>query len=907
MRTQSNYMGKAKLQKKVLTTIMTGFLFAGISNTALAENVSVPDSKTDGQTIGAGNTAAGDGWSVEVGSDNNKSVYSVGDKNAISLRDNATIHIKKNAVVTNAANRNIGNFGTGANTIEVRSGSKITVDGTVQKYGQQNMGEAINVHGGGNTIVVNGSVIAEKSAAIWFQDWTGTGNDSRNSVINNGLIQRTDGGNVIGTSGGNGIDFTNNGTVNGSLFFAKGDDNLTFMPGSNVTGNIDGGGGKNKLNLDGGNDKVGGTLNGAIKNFTSLTKKGTGLWEITGPMQGFDTVDVQQGTLGLSGNNDGFTGKITVRKDASLSAKAESLPVNHPVNGNVGNIDLTNGGTLIFEQDDNGSYQGQIIGDGSVIKTGSGIVALRPDAGANTYSGVTTIDGGGLAISSQDALGTNSDLTINNGSLTAEANLTIDKRINLASAEANKTAVIDTNGHNVTAAGVLNGVVDSGTFIKIGAGTLTAANNDNSFAGNVEVAGGALQIDGSGSKNFTGKIRVLHEAFLQGSGKVAGDVVNAGWLAPGSYNDKFGTFTVGGNYTGQPGGKLSIYSVLGGDASPTSKLVVEGDTEGSPTNIRVINQNGSGGYTDKGILVVDVRGKSDPNAFTLAFDLANKTGADLILATDPDSDRLGVAVRGRDGRFQVLTGNQIGSILIHYILSTRNEHRTLPGNGLVVRSIVSTRMADAICAYYGVELREVLTGFRFISEQIAESLETKEHTFLFGFEESYGFLSGCFSRDKDAICAAMLLAEAATVYELQGRNLYDVLQEMYAKYGFYGEAVKSYTLKGKEGLEKIAGAMRALRADKIAQFGGVRVVKSEDIQTGTITYPDGREEKCPLPKSNVLRYFTEGDGWLCVRPSGTEPKLKLYIGAKGSSEAELKAELSRLMTAADGMISELLK
>ena len=632
MRTQSNYMGKAKLQKKVLTTIMTGFLFAGISNTALADNVSVPDSKNDGQTIGAGNTAAGDGWSVEVGSDNNKSVYSVGDKNAISLRDNATIHIKKNAVVTNAANRNIGNFGTGANTIEVRSGSKITVDGTVQKYGPQNMGEAINVHGGGNTIVVNGSVIAEKSAAIWFQDWTGTGNDSRNSVINNGLIQRTDGGNVIGTSGGNGIDFTNNGTVNGSLFFAKGDDNLTFMPGSNVTGNIDGGGGNNKLTLDGGSDKVGGTLDGAIKNFTSLTKTGTGLWEITGPMQGFDTVDVQQGGLGLSGNNDGFTGKITVRKDASLSAKAESLPVNHPVNGNVGNIDLTNGGTLIFEQDDNGSYQGQIIGNGSVIKTGSGIVTLRPDAGANTYSGVTTIDGGGLAISSQDALGTNSDLTINNGSLTAEADLTIDKRINLASAEANKTAVIDTNGHNVTAAGVLNGVVDSGTFIKIGAGTLTAANNDNSFAGNVEVAGGALQIDGSGSKNFTGKIRVLHEAFLQGSGKVAGDVVNAGWLAPGSYTDKFGTFTVGGNYTGQPGGKLSIYSVLGGDASPTSKLVVEGDTEGSPTNIRVINQNGSGGYTDKGILIVDVQGKSDPNAFTLAYDYKQPDGTAAVAA-----------------------------------------------------------------------------------------------------------------------------------------------------------------------------------------------------------------------------------------------------------------------------------
>ena len=148
---------------------MTGFLFAGISNTALADNVSLPDSKTDAQTIGAGNTASGDDWSVEVGSDNNKSVYSVGDKNAISLRDNAVIHIKKNAVVTNEANRNIGNFGTGANTIEVRSGSKITVDGTVQKYGPQNMGEAINVHGGGNTIVVNGSVILKKARRSGFR------------------------------------------------------------------------------------------------------------------------------------------------------------------------------------------------------------------------------------------------------------------------------------------------------------------------------------------------------------------------------------------------------------------------------------------------------------------------------------------------------------------------------------------------------------------------------------------------------------------------------------------------------------------------------------------------------------------------------------------------------------------
>ena len=295
-------------------------------------------------------------------------------------------------------------------------------------------------------------------------------------------------------------------------------------------------------------------------------------------------------------------------------------------------------------------------------------------------------------------------------------------------------------------------------------------------------------------------------------------------------------------------------------------------------------------------------------ALKLGLELATKTGADLMLATDPDADRVGIAMKCPDGSYELVSGNEMGVLLLDYICAGRIEKGTMPKNPVAVKSIVSTPLADAVAKHYGVEMRNVLTGFKWIGDQIANLEAAGEvDRFIFGFEESYGFLSGCFSRDKDAICAAMLLAEAATVYDFQCESLYDVLQEIYEKYGFYGEAVKSYTLKGKEGLEKIAGAMRALRADKIAQFGGVRVVKSEDIQTGTITYPDGREEKCPLPKSNVLRYFTEGDGWLCVRPSGTEPKLKLYIGAKGSSEAELKAELSRLMTAADGMISELLK
>lgn len=296
----------------------------------------------------------------------------------------------------------------------------------------------------------------------------------------------------------------------------------------------------------------------------------------------------------------------------------------------------------------------------------------------------------------------------------------------------------------------------------------------------------------------------------------------------------------------------------------------------------------------------------DPNAFTLAIKLANEVGANLILGTDPDSDRLGAAVRQEDGSFKVLTGNQIGSILIHYILSTKAERGVLPENGLVVKSIVSTRMADAICAKYGVEIRDVLTGFRFISEQIDWCEKTGEKTFLFGFEESYGFLAGSFARDKDAICAAMLLGEAAVYYGQQGKTLYDVLLEMYGIYGYFGESVKSYTLKGKAGLEKIAAAMESMRKDKLWELAGIKVTTFEDLSAGTVEYACGKSDKTTLPKSNVLRCYFEGGAWLCIRPSGTEPKLKLYIGANAENQEALDALLGRLMAAADAHISGLL-
>ena len=283
----------------------------------------------------------------------------------------------------------------------------------------------------------------------------------------------------------------------------------------------------------------------------------------------------------------------------------------------------------------------------------------------------------------------------------------------------------------------------------------------------------------------------------------------------------------------------------------------------------------------------------DPNAFTLAFKLAEEKKADVIIGTDPDSDRLGVAVRKHDGTWAVLTGNQIGSILLYCLLTAKKEAGILPQNGLVVKSLVSTPLADAICASFGVDIREVLTGFRFISEQIAECEAKHEHTFLFGFEESFGFLAGGFSRDKDAICAAMLVAEGCTLFKEQGLTLYDVLQKIYATYGYYKEKTVSYTLEGKAGIEKIQGAMKKLQADPPKAIGGQAVVKYVDYNDSAAT---------GLPKSNVLRWTLADGSWAIARPSGTEPKLKIYSGVRGASDADADSKLAALSAAMDELL-----
>ena len=271
--------------------------------------------------------------------------------------------------------------------------------------------------------------------------------------------------------------------------------------------------------------------------------------------------------------------------------------------------------------------------------------------------------------------------------------------------------------------------------------------------------------------------------------------------------------------------------------------------------------------------------------FDLAREMADRVNADLVMATDPDSDRLGCLVRTGEDGYRVLTGNQIGCLLMSYILEGKKQTGNLPANGAVIRSIVSTSLADAIAKSYGMICVHVLTGFKFIAEKIARYEETGEHTFLFGFEESYGFLSGNFVRDKDAVIASMLLAECASFYYEKGMTLYEGLQEIYAKYGWYVEKNASITLYGKDGIAKMQQLMADLRKNPPKEIGGMAV---EAVTDYLEDIPD-------FTHSNVL-FYTLGDGhWACVRPSGTEPKIKVYVCTHAKDEKAADTQADRLL------------
>ena len=271
-------------------------------------------------------------------------------------------------------------------------------------------------------------------------------------------------------------------------------------------------------------------------------------------------------------------------------------------------------------------------------------------------------------------------------------------------------------------------------------------------------------------------------------------------------------------------------------------------------------------------------------AFELGLKLAKEIDADLVLATDPDADRLGVRVKDKDGVYHTLTGNMSGCLLADYEIGQRKALRGLPDDGYLIKTIVTSNMADAIAKEYHAGLIEVLTGFKYIGQQILGFETTGKGNYLFGFEESYGCLIGTHARDKDAIVATMALCEAAAYYKTQGKTLWDAMVDMYEKYGYYKDDIQSITLKGIEGLQKIQEILETLRENPPTEFGGYKVLKARDYQTDTIKdLASGEVTSTGLPASNVLYYDLTDDAWLCVRPSGTEPKVKFYYGIKGTS------------------------
>lgn len=282
-------------------------------------------------------------------------------------------------------------------------------------------------------------------------------------------------------------------------------------------------------------------------------------------------------------------------------------------------------------------------------------------------------------------------------------------------------------------------------------------------------------------------------------------------------------------------------------------------------------------------------------AFTLAIRQAQEQDADLIIGTDPDADRVGAVVKNNRGEYVVLTGNQSGALLVNYVLSQLKERGQLPANGVVVKTIVTSEMGADIAKAHGADVIDTLTGFKYIGEKMTEFERTGSHAFLFGYEESYGYLTGMYARDKDAVVAAMLIAEAAAYYKHQGKTLYDVLLELYAEYGTYLEGLESRTLKGLDGVQKIGAIMDSFRSAPPAEAGGVKIAEVLDYSIGL----DG------LPKENVLKYLLEDGSWFTLRPSGTEPKIKVYFAVRGESQQAageaLDALRSSVMERVDAM------
>ena len=299
---------------------------------------------------------------------------------------------------------------------------------------------------------------------------------------------------------------------------------------------------------------------------------------------------------------------------------------------------------------------------------------------------------------------------------------------------------------------------------------------------------------------------------------------------------------------------------------------------------------------------VQMPNPEQPDALALGIKLADKISADVVIGTDPDCDRMGVAVRDDKGEFVLLTGNQIGALLLDYILLRHKERGDLPANGAVVKTIVTTNLADKIAKSYGMTVYDVLTGFKFIGEKIKEWEGSGKHTFMFGYEESYGYLSGTHARDKDAVVASMLFSEMVCYYQYIGKKLYDRLQEIFEKYGYFAETSKSFAFKGLDGMQKMADIMEKARKEYFDEFAGIKTVSKLDFKKRVEVFADGKTVPITLPETNVIKYTLGNDEWVCIRPSGTEPKLKVYVSVNAKSAKEADERRKAVLAAAESKL-----
>lgn len=300
-------------------------------------------------------------------------------------------------------------------------------------------------------------------------------------------------------------------------------------------------------------------------------------------------------------------------------------------------------------------------------------------------------------------------------------------------------------------------------------------------------------------------------------------------------------------------------------------------------NVNVVQQQAK---PDTEFSTVRVPNPEEADTLKLGVELARSIGSDVVIGTDPDADRMGIAIRDDKGEFVLLNGNQIGVLLLNYILRRRKENGSLPQNGAVVKTIVTTELARLLAADYGATTFDVLTGFKFIGEKIKEWEVSGEYSYLFGFEESFGSLVGTHARDKDAVVASMMFAEMICYLDSVGETVFGVLQQLYKKYGYFVEKAESFTFGGLDGMQKMKNIMQSLLSADYSEIAGVKVLAVSNLVDGVKTYSDGSQEAIDLPRTNALKLHLENGDWICVRPSGTEPKLKFYVATSKASKAE---------------------